>query len=47
MALVSGGKLPTVTRLCAKHHWLAAAAVIGLTTHLAVYWHGFPSEVLA
>jgi hypothetical protein len=37
VALVSGGRLPTVTQLCVSHHWLAVATVFGLVTHLVTY----------
>lgn len=40
VALVSGGRVPTITALCIQHRWLAAAAVLGLVSHLAMYGRG-------
>lgn len=35
-ALVSRGRVPTVTYLCARHRWLAAASVAGLALHFVL-----------
>jgi hypothetical protein len=33
-AIFSGHRLPTISDLCSRHRWLAAAAVLGLAAHL-------------
>jgi hypothetical protein len=35
-ALVSGGRVPTISSLCIHHRWLAAVMVISLAAHLVL-----------
>jgi hypothetical protein len=36
-ALFSGGRVPTISNMCARHRWLTGATVAGLTVHLVLY----------
>jgi hypothetical protein len=36
IAITSSGRLPTITALCERHHWLGVVVVGALIVHLAL-----------